>query len=79
LLTILVKLFVPEQYDSGRSSDFPHFQAAFPSQSIGTVAGLPKKYYGDYSSGYCPGFSPGSLLSGKTKTDSGTKIETNIH
>jgi hypothetical protein len=31
---------------------------------VGTVAWFAGNNSGDYSSGYCPGFTPGSLLSG---------------
>jgi len=46
---------------SGRSSDLPHLRQ--PSRSTnGTVAECGGKLSEEYSSGYCPGFSPGSLL-----------------
>ena len=74
-------MFNPEHLinRSGRSSDLLPFQA--PSRYVhkATVAGLPEKISGDYSSGYCPGFSPGSLLIPITRTDySETDPDANI-
>jgi hypothetical protein len=42
------------------------------------VAGYALKNYGDYSSGYCPGLTPDSLLSRSNDYRAGTITGTNI-
>jgi hypothetical protein len=49
----------------GRFSDLPHHPAAFPfilNSGVRLPVTMPLKA-GVYSSGHCPGFTPGSLLS----------------
>ena len=57
-------ILTPERFINKRLSGLLTYPGAVPSRflRIETVAG---KYYslnGTHSSGYCPGFSPGSLL-----------------
>jgi len=65
---MLIPAFHPESLEIltcfGRSSDLPLHLKAFPLYTLQkqvTVAKISDND-GDYSSGYCPGFSPGSLF-----------------
>lgn len=83
---IVFSCFFPNTLDCyGRSSDLSRSLNTFPFTSWWTVVWSFSKILilwtfrtGNYSSGYCPGFPPGSLLSGRISYSPDTTAFTNI-